>query len=107
MMKRLIIAGFLCAAAALPAHAANTNSSSSPSYYVPPTMDPLMNDRMRWTAALSDSGVLAPTRTQWMNARRAAELINAGQCREAYDYAMKKRDRFLATRVTQVCSGGA
>lgn len=41
---------------------------------------------------------------QLIQARRAAELINAGKCDKALQYVSSRNDDYLVQRVSQVCA---
>ncbi|KQY27768.1 hypothetical protein ASD21_09210 [Caulobacter sp. Root1455] len=62
------------------------------------------SDNVRWTNDLEGVEVARPTPVQFARARKAAALINANRCADAYQLAVKAKDDKLASRVEEVCA---
>lgn len=56
-----------------------------------------------WRQSLTDTAQTAPTKAQWARARRAAELVNADRCDEAFALARTEKDSRLEIGVNKVC----
>jgi len=65
------------------------------------------SDTVRWTNELEGVEVARPTPVQFARARKAAALINANRCSEAYKLAVEAKDETLASRVEDVCAAGS
>jgi hypothetical protein len=62
------------------------------------------SDNVRWTDELKGVDVARPTPVQFARARKAAALINANRCSDAYQLAVKAKDDNLASRIEDVCA---
>lgn len=56
-----------------------------------------------WRQSLTDTARTVPTKSQWARARRAAELVNADRCAEAFALARTEKDTRLEIGVRKVC----
>jgi hypothetical protein len=105
-----IAAGLSCASLLTTAAAAQTapaEPTPSPQQqplpqqpFAPQWMNP---QEQIWRQSLTDTAMTAPTKTQWARARRAAELVNANRCAEAFALARTEKDQRLETGVSKVC----
>ena len=57
-----------------------------------------------WGQQLTAIAGAHATRAQWKRAVRAASLINANRCKDAYLFAVDEQDQRLAKRVYEVCT---
>jgi len=106
-----IAAGLSCASLLTTAAAAQTAPAPAPT--PSPQQQPLpqlpfapqwMNPQEQiWRQSLTDTAMTAPTKTEWARARRAAELVNADRCAEAFALARTEKDTRLETGVSKVC----
>ena len=62
------------------------------------------SDNVRWTNELKGVDVARPTPVQFARARKAAALINANRCSDAYQLAQSAKDDELASRIEDVCA---
>ena len=62
------------------------------------------SDTVRWTNELKGVEVARPTPVQFARARKAAALINANRCSDAYRLALRAKDDDLASRIEDVCA---
>lgn len=96
--------------AILAAGSASAQAVRAPRPVQPPPPNTFARDAASWDIRYRDGArgrneASGPTRKQWAQARHAAELINAGRCAEARDYAISQNDTYLTARVTHFCSG--
>jgi hypothetical protein len=62
------------------------------------------SDTVRWTDETTGVDVARPTPVQFARARKAAELINANRCSDAYRLAVSAKDDKLASRIEDICA---
>lgn len=60
-----------------------------------------------WRQSLTDTARIKATRPEWVRARRAAALVNANRCAEAYALARAEQDARLASGVKKICTAPA
>lgn len=83
---------------------APTQSAPPATYFSPQPFQDLNRIEERiWRQSLTDTAQTAPTKAQWARARRAAELVNANRCDEAFALARTEKDNRLETGVSKVC----
>lgn len=62
------------------------------------------SDNVRWINEQKGVEVARPTPVQFARARKAAALINANRCSDAYQLALRGKDDKLASRIEDVCA---
>lgn len=82
--------------------------SNSPGPAKAPHNPPSVNygytaDRQIWMQEVNRQALM-PTKARWERARRAAALVNADRCMEAYKLAVAEKDNKLAEGVVRACS---
>lgn len=115
LVKTILIAALGLAAGALATSAAAQTAPTAPApaptqsappaaYFSPQPFQDLdrVGERI-WRQSLTDTAQTAPTKAQWARARRAAELVNADRCDEAFALARTQKDSRLEIGVNKVC----
>lgn len=82
---------------------APTQSAPPASLYLQPFQDLGRIEERVWRQSLTETAQTAPTKAQWARARRAAELVNADRCDEAFALARTQKDSRLEIGVNKVC----
>ncbi|WP_421736977.1 hypothetical protein [Caulobacter sp.] len=102
------ITGALLLATGAQAQSASTPWSPPAAYRTPstPFNDSSILTQM-WRQSLTDTARIKATRPEWIRARRAAALVNANRCAEAYALARAERDARLASGVKKICTAPA
>jgi hypothetical protein len=92
-------------AAAVMAFAAS--SASAQQFVIPQSSAGPMSQIDLWNRQLTAIAGARATKAQWQRAVRAAALINANRCKDAYLLAAREQDERLAKRVYEVCTAPA
>lgn len=116
LVKTILIAaaGLSCSSLLATAAAAQTSTPApTPQPQPQPQQQPMPQNHFApawmhpqeqiWRQSLTDTAQTAPTKAQWARARRAAELVNANRCDEAFSLARTEKDTRLETGVSKVC----
>lgn len=69
----------------------------------PPVNGRMMVERDIWVQEVNRQALM-PNKVRWERARRAAALVNADRCMEAYKLAVAEKDNKLAEGVVRACS---
>lgn len=99
-MRTMIISALLLTAAATGAQAQSSGRGSDPGRSireVGPSYGGALNNTLEATT-------LNRQAVRVVQARRAAELINAGKCDKALSYTAARNDDYLTQRVGEVCA---
>lgn len=109
----LTAAATLSCASLLTTAAAAQTSPPAPTPQPQPQQQPMPQEQFApawmhpqeqiWRQSLTDTAQTAPTKAQWARAQRAAELVNANRCDEAFSLARTEKDARLETGVGKVC----
>ena len=79
-------------------------SSALTSYTQPTFRNGPGDDQRLWSFTQDGLAKVAISKVRVERAQRAAELINADRCSDAYKLAINARDHAMAARVTTVCA---
>lgn len=70
----------------------------------PPSISmPRTADRELWVEEVNRQAMM-PSKARWERARRAAVLVNANRCQDAYKLAVGEKDNKLAEGVVRACT---
>jgi len=99
LFRTALVATLLMASAASPVAAQQ--------FVIPQSSAGPMSQIDLWNRQLTAIAGARATKTQWKRAVRAAALINANRCKDAYLLAANEQDERLAKRVYEVCTAPA